>query len=53
MDTDIEQNEAEPEEFIYPKFIRKKGKIIYPKNGKCFKIPISSLKKRKNKDQDN
>jgi len=25
---------------IYPKFIRKNGKIIYPKNGKCFKIKI-------------
>ena len=36
------------EEYIFCKYIVRNGKVIYPKNGKVFKIPLSSLKKRKN-----
>lgn len=35
------------EQYIYCKYIVKNGKRIYPKNGSVFKIPLSSLKKRK------
>lgn len=34
-------------QYIYCKYIIKNGKVIYPKNAKVFKIPLSSLKKRK------
>lgn len=36
---------ADAEEYIYPKYIVKNGKRIYPKNGSCFKIPKSKLNK--------
>jgi hypothetical protein len=35
------------EQYIYCKYIVKNGKRIYPKNASVFKIPLSSLNKRK------
>lgn len=32
--------------FIFCKYIVRNGKAIYPKNAKCFKIPLRKFKKR-------
>ncbi|MDE6313238.1 MAG: hypothetical protein K2M46_06390 [Lachnospiraceae bacterium] len=34
----------EAEEYIFPRYITRNGKRIYPKNAKTFRIPVSSLK---------
>lgn len=38
--------------YIYRKYITKNGKRIYPKNGKCFKIPITPGSKDKKDSKD-
>ncbi len=40
-------NSNDSEQYIYCKYIIRNGKKVYPKNAKVFKIPLSSLKKRK------
>lgn len=36
----------ESQEYIYTRFITKKGKRIYKKGGGVFRIPVDRLKKR-------
>ncbi|MGA9363779.1 MAG: hypothetical protein WBW16_05355 [Bacteroidota bacterium] len=35
------------EQYIFCAYVVRNGKVIYPKNAKVFRIPLSRLKKRK------